>query len=995
MRKGRLIVGIAVVLLLFACSSDDDVAQQGPGGAVAKRVVDAGDLIGGPMAAGRIGDYLLSNDRIRVIVQDVGRDPLAFVSSYGGNIIDADLVRGVREEGNDNFMAMSQQINVESTFNALEIEVVNDGSNGRAAVLRATGVDDCLDYINASQMLSSIGGGLPLSLPDSADDADIPVELVTEYTLAPGSDYVKIETFIKNTGCVNVRPYIGDYVVSAGRETDLFVPGIGYGEPMAQLSLNFAAIEGEGRADGIAYGYIPGIVEKTTAFIETGVVVTSIGTNVVAMLLLGTPSAVNIPPDEVYSFSRYFVVGTSVASIQDARNEIFGLDTGMARGVVTVDGAPLAGATVSVVQKPGAWGACSDVLSSFKTDADGRYEGTLPVGTYGFAATKSGYLYDSGSAVPDLRAVEVTAGGTAEADFELPPTGRVRITAVDDTRGPVPFKATVVGFDPSPPQPNVQSILGLLDLGGWVFDDPSGENLFGLTKTVFAGADGDSGEFHLEPGDYHLFVSRGPEYSLFETALEVTAGDLTEVEARIARVVDTAGFVSGDFHVHMMNSPDSKVPLADRVTAFLAEGVDYLVATDHEFLTDLKPTIANLGAGDLIATSVGQEITPQDYGHFNGWPLTIDPTKRNMGAIDWAKEAPPGEDYTSLGAYCMSPGEIFDAVHDDPGIDVVQANHFNSGGGGGFDILGFDTGQVPPVSSVDPAPFRLDPTIENLFDTDLDGLELLIGNDRGQVAKFYNENLGDWFNLMNQGLVYFGSSDSDTHSLNKTQSGTFRNFIASSTDSPGAIDEDEMTTSVRDGRTVGGYSPFLRATVTAEETRETGGHALGLPTLVTALDGEATFHLQVQSPVWVEYDTVALYINNIPDPFDDDEDPATPPRYEVSPNVILTAGVDFDVIETVHGSGFPGAALYESDLEYMLDGLVEDTWIVAVVWGTDGVSRPLFPVIPNDLDRATNETLADLLDGNLGEEGMMALAFTNPLFIDVDGNGIYDAPLAD
>ena len=80
--------------------------------------------------------------------------------------------------------------------------------------------------------------------------------------------------------------------------------------------------------------------------------------------------------------------------------------------------------------------------------------------------------------------------------------------------------------------------------------------------------------------------------------------------------------------------------------------------------------------------------------------------------------------------------------------------------------------------------------------------------------------------------------------------------------------------------------------------------------------------------------------------------------------------------------------------------LSEDTWIVVMVKGTDGVSEPLFPVVPNSLKSCLNpptctmlinQTLAELIDGNLGQDGMLALAFTNPLFVDVDGGG-YTAP---
>jgi hypothetical protein len=684
---------------------------------------------------------------------------------------------------------------------------------------------------------------------------------------------------------------------------------------------------------------------------------------------------------------RYFVVGEDVAAIHDARNDIFDIDTGLLGGTVKVGSDPLEGATVAVVQTPGTAGADYNVITTFETDSLGEFQGTLPPGDYQVMVAKEGYPYDSGTQTPNTQAVTITSGALTPVALVLPETGRLRVTSVDDLGADIPAKASVVGFDPSPPLANVKSILGLLDLKGSVFDDDRGEGVFGIAKAIFIGPDGDSGEILIEPATYEVFVSRGPEYSLYTQSIAISGGALTTAAAEIERVVDTTGFVSGDFHVHMINSPDSIVPKLDRVITFLAEGVDYLVATDHAFLTDLWPTIHDLGATDLISTSTGQEITPQDYGHYNAWPLTIDPGRRSNGALDWAKEEPPGQDYRTLGAYCLSPGEIYDLAYLDPGEEVVQINHFNSGGGAGLNLLGIDTAAVPPVSNVDPGPFRLDPGIANLFDPDFDGLELLIGNDRGQIATFFNENLGDWFNLLNQGLVYVGTSDSDTHHLNLAQAGVFRNFIASSTDDPELIDEDEMTQSVKQGRTVGGYSPFLRATVHATSTGQTGGLALGSPTLITTSDGNATFHLEMRSPLWVEFDTVELYINNVPVPFDDDGDPSTPPQYQAIPDVVLTAGTDFLIQD------FPAAGYREATVDHNLVSLSQDTWIVALVRGTDGVSEPLFPVVPNDISTETNDTLAALLDGNLNEGGILSLSFTNPLFIDVDGNAEYDAPL--
>ena len=110
--------------------------------------------------------------------------------------------------------------------------------------------------------------------------------------------------------------------------------------------------------------------------------------------------------------------------------------------------------------------------------------------------------------------------------------------------------------------------------------------------------------------------------------------------------------------------------------------------------------------------------------------------------------------------------------------------------------------------------------------------------------------------------------------------------------------------------------------------------------------------------------------------------------------MVLTAGVDFTVTEVNDHPVIPGARHSQAEFDYALGPLSQDTWIVVLVRGTDGISPPLFPVVPNDISSETNPTLSDLLDGNLGEAGILSLSFANPLFIDVNGNGVYDAPSA-
>ena len=69
-----------------------------------------------------------------------------------------------------------------------------------------------------------------------------------------------------------------------------------------------------------------------------------------------------------------------------------------------------------------------------------------------------------------------------------------------------------------------------------------------------------------------------------------------------------------------------------------------------------------------------------------------------------------------------------------------------------------------------------------------------------------------------------------------------------------------------------------------------------------------------------------------------------------------------------------GASRREATVSFAFPALTADSWFVAVVKGSDGSCGPMFPIYPDDLDgRGTNDTLADLVDGNVGEGGTLVL----------------------
>ena len=80
--------------------------------------------------------------------------------------------------------------------------------------------------------------------------------------------------------------------------------------------------------------------------------------------------------------------------------------------------------------------------------------------------------------------------------------------------------------------------------------------------------------------------------------------------------------------------------------------------------------------------------------------------------------------------------------------------------------------------------------------------------------------------------------------------------------------------------------------------------------------------------------------------------------------------------------GVAGADGWSATLEVSFDDLAEETWFVVVVRGSDGLCAPMFPIYPGNLSQASNLDLGDLVDGNVGQSGVMALGAANALYFE-------------
>ncbi len=981
------------------------VFQYFPAKAHVRRIDDPEDLIAGPLAHGRVGDWLIGNSLARFIVQDVAKRDLYSVGGFGGNLIDLELVE---KPGTDNFIEIQPMLNVETVINAQTVEIVNDGQDGTAAILRTCGPDDLLDFVNPSSTIADAG----LAVPAGIDDNDQPVEACTEYTLAPLEPWVRMDTIVMNLGGTTQRLLVGDWY-NPGGQLEQWDKPLRLGEALSGV-FNLISVFGYGEEEGVDYGYttlpldapIPPGAGPSELFTTSGVTVVLHNVGVIGALT-GAEPPFFVDPGAERHYSRFVSVGNgSPSSGVEMEYAVNDIAHGRIEGCITLGGAPAAGARI-VVRRAAGPPRVETVMTS-AAGACPNYGGPLAPGSWRLAAGVRGAPYQDGLPTPTDNLFSVSTGVTTTVNVALPATGRLSAHVVDESGLPLPARVTVVGFDPSPPQtafgPSLpglgSSILGLLE-------DPKEAVPFGIVAFDYSDASGDVA-FDVEPGSYQVFVSRGAEYSVHQAPLTISAGATTSISAQIARVLDTSGFVSSDFHVHGIRSADSRVADRPRVSQFAGEGVENIIMTDHHVHTDLSPTIADLGLGAWVTSTVGEEITTFDYGHFNGYPFTIDPGVPSGGSTDWGKQAPAGMDFPSAGALNATPAEIFalaTAGARSTPETTIQINHIDSH----FQPMQIDTSVVGPISDgLDDAERvrrRLPSIVDagNLFHH-FPALELWNGADRAQQENFLLQRIGIWFNHLNKGLRTTAISDTDTHTFGDLESAGARTWTASSSDSVPGLSDAEVAQAVDAGRAVGGQGVYVQTRLLAGDgSGAVADLTFGGSTDVATTNGEASLEIRVQAPTWARFDRVEVYANGSSAP-DAKSDVPSPYLFSAGPPAVTllegdcnpatsdaTDGGQFDYTAVNVHPTVVGAERHEVTLSVPFTGLTQDTWFAVVVRGSDDVCPPMFPVHPRSLNTAGNTTLADLLDGNVGENGTMALGVANALYLDVDGNG-FEAP---
>lgn len=431
----------------------------------------------------------------------------------------------------------------------------------------------------------------------------------------------------------------------------------------------------------------------------------------------------------------------------------------------------------------------------------------------------------------------------------------------------------------------------------------------------------------VPPGKYLLRVSHGSEYDVVEERIQVAKGQTVSVDTILTRTVDTSGWISTDYHAHSTPSGDNYCNTNDRIINFAAEHIEFAPTTEHQRIYDWAPHIERLGLNRHIKTVPGIELTGSGQ-HFNSFPLTPDPLSQNGGAPLWTY---------------------------DPRINAIVLRNWGTPslttGGSRFDT---SANARVPVEPFGGGPDRWvqanHPDVGGVFfDRDQDGVrdggfvgfEKLI--DAAEVwseeilhlSPTYGRRSGanrtfGWLQMLNQGRHIWCVAVSDAHRIFGNGVGGWRTYVPSSTDNPPDIDHAEIIRNSKAGRMMITNGPFLKVTT-----------ADGLPIGSTIVsEGFVDLKIQVQTPNWLEIDRVQVLVSG-----------RQPEQYNfrksVNPGMFQDGTVNFD--ETIR-------VMLQRD-EHLIVVAIGEKSNIEKGWGLNPYGQ------------------------------MHPVAYTNPIYVDVDHNG--------
>ena len=650
-----LLAGLAIGLV--ACGGDDDDPEgcdpeliplaegdsnghadplgAGPGQARAGRI-NAAELpaTNSNLAVWAEGDFVLANDRVALVIEDVG--PSDLYDPWGGRPVGLARVEGgamVEPADFGEFFILTGRNSVVTQ----SVTVLNDGSDGEAAVVRALG------YLAPTPFFEVLMGAL-------FRDEYPGIHTAIDYVLEPDAEHVDIYLSYNSPllAATTVHTIMHAYIFTP--RMPVYAPN--YGFETEGKRVDFLAFVDD---DATSYAYAAGHCDKLGGGIAQS------------------------------GFYSNFCDGWEIAACAETRQHHSritiggtGLD-GLLQAVARTEGTTLRAITGVVrdsagTPAPGVRIHAENELGNYMSRAMSAADGTYAIHV---DPAEDVYLTAWRRGDNVVGPINVASAATTQ-DFALDPTGLIHVTVTDADSG-VPLPVRIQLLPTSGGVPEVPEKYGEPGIPG------------GRLQTVFAVGEA---TVHAPVGDWEVVVSRGYEYELHRETVTVAAGATNEVVAALTHVVDTTGVMCADFHIHTNRSGDAPDDAHLKVQSAVGDGLDIPVRSDHEYVNDFQPIIEDLGLTAWAFGMTSVELTTLEvYGHFGVIPIVEDPSAVNGGTPLW--QSYPSADDPTAPLETLTPPELFAAVRARPEQPTIIINH-PRGGVNYFDYVGYDasTGDV-------------------------------------------------------------------------------------------------------------------------------------------------------------------------------------------------------------------------------------------------------------------------------------------------------------
>ena len=621
-------------------------------------------------------------------------------------------------------------------------------------------------------------------------------EIAVSYSLSDGDDFLTVASRMRNPGEKPLTVELRDLV----RADKTFVAGV-------DAATNCVWWDDEW------FGQAYGIVSVGRSVAEKRDAATSRPSRDPVRYFHDGTSKVELPPGESVELVRKVFPGANLAAVKAIATRLAGHPTAPAFVTVVDATGPVERCLVEFFdgdrKHGGGW-----------TGADGRLSIDLPRGPAAWRLVAS--TVGRGSVEGRL----VAAENSSELTLELPQPGLVVATVRDERGEPAPCKVQFrrrgdSGDGPADPD----------------FGPESGDT---AVKNLVYSHDG---RFCREvpPGEYDAIVSLGPEYDAVTVPLSVTRGRETPLVVTLRRVVDTAGWVSGDFHSHSSPSGDNTTSQLGRVQNLLCEHIEFAPCTEHNRISTYVPHLERLSAVGRMATCSGMELTGSllPVNHQNAFPLVERPLTQDGGGPVVDNDNPVAQ-IERLALWDDAAEKLVQMNHPDL-VQVLGDRNTDGVHDAGFEgMFGFvDVIEVHPPHEIFLTPAARD-------------------DPRKKVSTIFV-----WMQMLNLGYRVPGVVNTDAHYAFHG-SGWLRNYIKSPTDAPARIAVDDVVRACERGRVVMTNGPFLE--MKAGGVRDGTLASAGPGDDLVDDDGVVTLSVRVQCPNWFDVDRVQVFVNGRPDP---------------------------------------------------------------------------------------------------------------------------------